>query len=216
MEKFKKVKGWFIALAVLFAVGSGIGIAASGDIVSWNDQFGKQSWHVNSSSTLMPPAASTGDIGSSATPLGTLYGTGFSVPSFGLKFHIQLTSAQIVAMNGTAVPLVSGPGAGSFLCLTSPVHIRNTFGTSATGGGGPVVIQWHGGTVAATTTMAASQVNLSSGSNENVLIPVAATPQNSTGTTTTDAGALEITCGTGTFTKTSSTTTMDIWFTYRL
>ena len=153
-----------------------------------------------------------------STPLAgtftTLTGTGLAVPSVIQQFHVQLTAVQLCAMYGTAVDLLAGPGVGHAWTLVGPAHIHVTYGTSVLASGGAVVIQYHGSATAATGTAAATQFTISSATSDSVMVPVNALPTISSGTTSTDAGALEITNATGAFTKTTSTTTADVWFNY--
>ena len=206
MTRFNKLKVWVVLLACLMG---GAVSALPGDVWDAHAPGKGDVWRVLGNGNMIPGSDVVYSLGDPTHGLKGIY-----VPSTISHFHVVLTSVQICAMYGTAVDLLPGPGVGKCWVLNGPVHIRNTYGTSATASGGAVVIQYHGSATAATGTMANTQVNISSVSNENILLPVAATPTISAGVTTTDVGALEITNGTGAFTKTSSTTTMGIDFNY--
>ena len=112
------------------------------------------------------------------------------------RFTVTLNATSVTGMNASPVTLITGT-ASKTIQIIGHVLVRYTKGSADFGGGGAVVIQYHTGTKAATGTVAAGQ--FTSGSTENVVVPVAAT-------SITAGDNLEITNGTGAFTGGSGST----------
>lgn len=117
-----------------------------------------------------------------------------------------LTATQIRALNATPVSILAAPGAGKTNVLVGPLILRYTQATANLAAGGAVVVQYATGSVAATGTVAAAQ--LQGASTDNVIMPIAAAAvQND---------ALQITNATGAFTGNTATGTLVVDFNYRI
>lgn len=86
---------------------------------------------------------------------------------------VNLTAANLTAMNGAPVQVLPAPGAGKMIVVDAAVLQFKPGATQFTGGGA-VVLQYGGaGTIAATSTVAAAQITSANPSN-NVMVGVAA------------------------------------------
>jgi len=113
------------------------------------------------------------------TNIGTKASPKWSVLCFTQKFNIS--SANILAMNGAAVVLMAAPGANRLILVDSITFIMTTTAT-AYANGGTVQFQYHGtSTVVHTGTIPASVVTAGAGSSVTELGPLAG----SNGTTVT-------------------------------
>lgn len=129
--------------------------------------------------------------------LSPTYSAGPAVSS-NITATVALTSANILAMNGTPVSVLAAPGAGLGL-LVSKIEFVMTTTATAYAAGGAVSFVYHGGSVnAAGGTIPASIITAAAGTSYTFLGPAtSATVPINTGIDITNATAA-FTTGTGT------------------
>jgi hypothetical protein len=121
---------------------------------------------------------------------------------------VNLSAANILAMNGTPVTVVAAPGTGKAILVDSVIFKMVTTAT-AFASGGAVSIQYNGGSVVAHAgSIAAAVVTAGAGTSYTELGPAAAT----NGTTIVANKALEITNATGAFTTGTGTAVLLIQY----
>lgn len=111
-----------------------------------------------------------------------------------IEIEVDISRANILAMNGAPVEVVAAPGAGRSIEFKSAVQIYDR-DTATYGNGGDVTIEYHGGDVVSTTIGAAD----SFGSATDEIFSFASLNA-AGGYTMPENTALDITNATGAFT----------------
>lgn len=121
------------------------------------------------------------------------------------KATVALSAANILAMNGTPVPILPALAAGQVLVIDQIV-VQFKAGSTQFASGGAVTFQYHGTSVNPHAgNVPAATINSASSSN-NVLAPPSAVIQPPTAT------GLEITNGTGAFTTGNGTAIVTVYY----
>lgn len=182
-----------------------------GDFVFWNNAT-KVATSVGAGNLLIGIADTTTPSGTSA-PGGSSGDATVRVrlnPSFGagvaLTAIVNLTAAQLIAMNGTPVSVLPAPGAGLALVIDSILFEMTTTSTQFTGGGA-VSFNYHGGSTAVHAGSIPASVVTAAAGNSNTLLGQAVAAN---GTTVPGNTGVDITNATAAFAAGTGTAKVQI------